>query len=87
MIAAPSVSLASARYSVCNTARVASDMPRPNAVGSFYDPRGGRVTLVRTATAGHEVHDDLRPATLEEVVLGYLASARTPPVAAHHAAS
>lgn len=65
----------------------ASDMPRPNAVGSFYDPRGGRVTLVRTATAGHEVHDDLRPATLEEVVLGYLASARTPPVAAHRAAS
>ncbi len=65
----------------------ASDMPRPNAVGSFYDPRGGRVTLVRTASAGDEVHDDLRPATLEEVVLGYLASARTPPVAAHHAAS
>jgi len=64
----------------------ASDVPRPGAVGSFYDPRGGRVTLVRTAIADHDDRDDLRPATLEEVVLGYLASARTSSVAAQRAA-
>ena len=53
--------------------------PRAGAVGSFFDPRGGRVTLVRTGDGG-EPAPDRRPATLEEVVLGYLASARRRPV-------
>jgi ABC-2 type transport system ATP-binding protein len=51
---------------------------RPGAIGSFYDPRGGRATLVRAEPSGARPADGLRPATLEEVVLGYLASARTP---------
>ena len=46
----------------------------PDGVGWFFDPRGGRVTLVRARSGA--THADRRPATLEEVVLGYLASAR-----------
>ncbi len=44
------------------------------AIGSFGGPGGERLTLLRTdsPTAGPA----LRPATLEEVVLGYLASGR-----------
>lgn len=57
---------------------------RQGAVGSFYDPRGGQVTLIRISAAAAE---GLRPATLEEVVLGYLASARIPPGAAQPAAA
>lgn len=44
-------------------------------VGSFFDPRGGPVTLIRLAGVDREAYG-LRQATLEEVVLGYLASAR-----------
>ena len=58
---------------------VSSSAAREGAIGSFFDPRGGQVTLVRAiagATSG-VTHDGLRPATLEEVVLGYLAAART----------
>lgn len=47
---------------------------RPDAVASFAAADGSRMSLVRG------VGD--RPATLEEVVLGYLASARSTPVAA-----
>lgn len=47
---------------------------RPDAVASFGAADGSRMSLVRG------VGD--RPATLEEVVLGYLASARSTPVAA-----
>lgn len=47
-------------------------------VGSFFDPRGGPVTLIRLA-GGDRTAGGLRQATLEEVVLGYLASARTTP--------
>jgi hypothetical protein len=48
----------------------------PDAVASFGAPDGSRLWLVRGAGD--------RPATLDEVVLGYLASSRTPaaPVAA-----
>jgi ABC-2 type transport system ATP-binding protein len=47
---------------------------RPDAVASFAAADGSRMSLVRG--------DGDRPATLEEVVLGYLASARSTPVAA-----
>jgi ABC-2 type transport system ATP-binding protein len=47
---------------------------RPDAVGSFAAADGSRMSLV------HGAGD--RPATLEEVVLGYLASSRTMPAAA-----
>ena len=42
-------------------------------VGSFPGPAGERLSLVR----GHPAVDS-RPATLEEIVLGHLAAARTP---------
>jgi ABC-2 type transport system ATP-binding protein len=44
------------------------------AVASFAGPAGERLTLVRRADASGG--DGLRPASLEEVVLGYLASGR-----------
>jgi ABC-2 type transport system ATP-binding protein len=47
---------------------------RTNAFASFAAADGSRISLIRG-------HGD-RPATLEEVVLGYLASARSMPVAA-----
>jgi ABC-2 type transport system ATP-binding protein len=47
------------------------------AVGSFSGPAGERLTLLRTATPTGTT--TTRPATLEEVVLGYLASGRTSP--------
>jgi ABC-2 type transport system ATP-binding protein len=47
------------------------------AVGSFYDPRGGLVSLIDVA-GDHQGPDLGRSATLEEIVLGYLASGRTP---------
>jgi ABC-2 type transport system ATP-binding protein len=47
---------------------------RPDAVGSFAAADGSRISLVRG--------DGDRPATLEEVVLGYLASGRSSAVAA-----
>jgi len=46
------------------------------AVGSFSGPAGERLTLLRTATP---TETTARPASLEEVVLGYLASGRTSP--------
>jgi len=52
----------------------------PGTVGSFLDPREGQVTLIRTSTfadaAGRGIR--VRAATLEEVVLGYLAAGRAP---------
>jgi ABC-2 type transport system ATP-binding protein len=51
--------------------------PDAEAIGSFGGPRGERLTLLRRQSApGAET---LRPASLEEVVLGYLASARAIP--------
>jgi ABC-2 type transport system ATP-binding protein len=47
---------------------------RTNAIASFAAADGSRISLIRG--------DGDRPATLEEVVLGYLASARSMPVAA-----
>lgn len=47
---------------------------RPDAVGSFAAADGSRISLVRGQSD--------RPATLEEVVLGYLASARSSGLAA-----
>jgi ABC-2 type transport system ATP-binding protein len=47
------------------------------AIGSFGGPGGERLTLLRTESpAAASAH---RPATLEEVVLGYLASGRATP--------
>jgi ABC-2 type transport system ATP-binding protein len=48
--------------------------PRPDAVASFAEADGSLLSLVRG--------EGDRPATLEEIVLGYLASARIPAVAA-----
>jgi ABC-2 type transport system ATP-binding protein len=59
--------------------RIAVDVapPASEAIATFAGPAGERLTLVRGAPAA--AVDDLRPATLEEVVLGYLASARAVP--------
>jgi len=51
------------------------------AIGSFAGPAGERLTLLRRPTAAQAV-TNLRPASLEEVVLGYLASGRTSPAEA-----
>ena len=51
--------------------------PTGETVGSFGGPAGERLTLVRTATPTGTT--TTRPASLEEVVLGYLASGRTSP--------
>lgn len=51
------------------THAIAADA-RPDAIGSFGAPDGSRIHLVR-GTAD-------RPATLDEIVLGYLASGRSP---------
>lgn len=52
------------------------------AVASFAGPAGERLTLVRRADPGGEAGGDgLRPASLEEVVLGYLSSGRGPAAA------
>jgi ABC-2 type transport system ATP-binding protein len=50
-------------------AHAISSTEHPNAVGSFGAPDGSRIWLVRGTGD--------RPATLDEVVLGYLASGRT----------
>lgn len=52
-------------------------MPGSEVIGSFGGPGGERLTLLRrhSAVAG----PNLRPASLEEVVLGYLASSRVLP--------
>ena len=47
------------------------------AIGSFGGPGGERLTLLRTTTPIETT--TMRPASLEEVVLGYLASGRTSP--------
>lgn len=52
-------------------------IPGGEAIGSFAGPGSERLTLVRHATA--VVALNLRAATLEEVVLGYLASGRGKP--------
>ena len=53
-------------------------LPGGEAIGSFAGPGGNeRVTLIRQATA--VAATNLRAATLEEVVLGYLASGRGKP--------
>jgi len=54
------------------------------AVASFAGPAGERLTLVRRA--GPTGGDGLRPASLEEVVLGYLSSGRGPSAAEGRAA-
>ena len=51
-----------------------SSTEHPKAVASFGAPDGSRIWLVRG--------DGERPATLDEVVLGYLASGRSPAAAA-----
>lgn len=58
--------------------RIATDGAQPvgEAVATFAGPIGERLTLVR---ANPSAAADLRPATLEEVVIGYLASARAVP--------
>jgi ABC-2 type transport system ATP-binding protein len=50
-------------------------------IGSFGGPAGERLTLLRRPAAAPAA-TELRPASLEEVVLGYLASARTSPAQA-----
>jgi ABC-2 type transport system ATP-binding protein len=50
------------------------------AIATFAGPIGERLTLVRRAT--RTAGDDLRQASLEEVVLGYLASGRPLPARA-----
>jgi ABC-2 type transport system ATP-binding protein len=47
-----------------------------DTIGSFGGPAGERLTLLRRAGVEGEA-TNLRPASLEEVVLGYLASGRT----------
>jgi ABC-2 type transport system ATP-binding protein len=49
--------------------------PGGEAIGSFSGPAGERLTLLRRASTSSEAKN-LRPASLEEVVLGYLASGR-----------
>jgi ABC-2 type transport system ATP-binding protein len=51
--------------------------PGGEAIGSFGGPGGERLTLIRQATAVAAAN--LHAATLEEVVLGYLASGRGKP--------
>jgi ABC-2 type transport system ATP-binding protein len=50
-------------------------------IGSFGGPAGERLTLLRRPGSGADA-STLRPASLEEVVLGYLASGRTSPAQA-----
>jgi ABC-2 type transport system ATP-binding protein len=52
--------------------------PDGEAIGSFGGPSGERLTLLRHS-ATSEAAPDSRPASLEEVVLGYLASGRGSP--------
>ncbi|MGZ8562503.1 MAG: ABC transporter ATP-binding protein [Candidatus Limnocylindria bacterium] len=52
-------------------------VPESGAIGSFGGPGGERLTLLHQETP--TLGTSLRPATLEEVVLGYLASGRTVP--------
>jgi ABC-2 type transport system ATP-binding protein len=51
--------------------------PGGEAIGSFGGPSGERLTLLRQSSPS--AASDLRPASLEEVVLGYLASGRARP--------
>jgi len=59
---------------------MATDVAAPGdgeAIGSFGGPAGERLTLMRGSTRSEG--ENLRPASLEEVVLGYLASGRGKP--------
>lgn len=59
----------------------------PGAVASFAGPAGERLTLLRRADPARSAGGDgLRPASLEEVVLGYLASGRGGALGGEHAA-
>lgn len=63
------------------THRMATDgaaTHRGEAIGSFAGPAGEALTLLRRGSASDEAAN-LRPASLEEVVLGYLASGRARP--------
>ena len=51
--------------------------PGGRPIGSFGGPGGERLTLLRRDSAA--AAPNLRPASLEEVVLGYLASGRVMP--------
>jgi ABC-2 type transport system ATP-binding protein len=53
----------------------AAGMPVGDAIGTFGGPAGERLTLLRAAAQSA----NLRAASLEEVVLGYLASGRATP--------
>ena len=55
----------------------AATAPAGEAIGSFGGPSGERLTLLRLSTSA--AGPGLRPASLEEVVLGYLASGRAVP--------
>jgi ABC-2 type transport system ATP-binding protein len=52
--------------------------PDSEAIGSFGGPSGERLTLLRQSSTSESAPDS-RPASLEEVVLGYLASGRGSP--------
>lgn len=58
------------------TSHAATDHLALPVVGSFLDPKGGWVSLVRASPDVERTSRRSRPATLEEVVLGYLASDR-----------
>jgi ABC-2 type transport system ATP-binding protein len=58
------------------------DVPGAERIGDFADPAGARLTLVRASAQPDAEGGVVRAATLEEVVLGYLASSRMPAVGA-----
>jgi ABC-2 type transport system ATP-binding protein len=53
--------------------------PGTQAIGSFGGPGGERLTLLRQSESHSTDDANLRAASLEEVVLGYLASGRSSP--------
>jgi ABC-2 type transport system ATP-binding protein len=57
-------------------AGASGEVPAGERIGEFADPGGARVTLVRGAAQAESESGAARPATLEEVELGYLASSR-----------
>jgi len=57
------------------------EQPAARPIGTFMSPTGEPLTLVRMVTSGTEA-SALRPASLEEVVLGYLAAGRAAPAIA-----
>jgi ABC-2 type transport system ATP-binding protein len=58
------------------------DVSGAERIGDFADPAGARLTLVRASAQPDAEGGAVRAATLEEVVLGYLASSRMPAVGA-----